>query len=446
MKELLQNRLFHRLCDAFDEEGLEIRFVGGCVRDALMGRSPRDIDLVTDAFFGEIATICERNDFFYRINNAHGTVCVIDGDDMVEITPRKGATWLDDLSMRDFTMNAMTLSRDGTLFDPFGGRGDIMGRKLSFVGNMEDRIREDPLRLMRMVRFKVVFNMRADFDIVLVGEKFGHFIKDVAKERVWNEIKELINISRENGIFEDQGLRVLEHIGLTRELDLPRFTFCQKRNTQCDPVSVFAMIYRDRQSIAKVANVLKWSRDETEKAFFIFSISDAFYHHKITAKIIFENPPTSWINECEALHRIPLLHLKPLAESFMVTSSDIMSLGVDAGPKIGQILRKARRVWADGVATDPERADRFDREMMLRFVKQWIDAREVEVGDHVLAICRDSLFLGRVVESNVDEVLVAVTVEMRDRLLWSDGSVWCAREHCLVISDEEFALKCLEAT
>lgn len=154
--------------DVLTATGEPARFVGGCVRDAVLGRSVKDIDLATPLPPAEVMR---------RLGAAglraiptgidHGTVTALSGDRHYEITTLRRdvetfgrhATvaftddWVEDAARRDFTMNAMFCDRDGTLYDPFDGRDDLIAGRVRFVGDPRKRIDEDALRLLRFFRF-----------------------------------------------------------------------------------------------------------------------------------------------------------------------------------------------------------------------------------------------------------------------------------------------------
>src|SRR5271154_2593212 len=160
--------------------GFEAYLVGGCVRDMLIGREPKDWDVATNAKPQQIQKLFE--DTVYE--NDFGTVGVkTESEDpklkVIEVTTYRiegkysdkrhpdevkfARTIEEDLSRRDFTVNALAMGMDGEIIDPFGGKKDIAKKIIKTVGNAEERFGEDALRLMRAVRFA----MELDFEIEL---------------------------------------------------------------------------------------------------------------------------------------------------------------------------------------------------------------------------------------------------------------------------------------
>ena len=167
-----------RVCiDALEEAGFEAWAVGGCVRDACLGRTPNDYDICTNALPDQTEAVFSHHK---RILNGkkHGTVGVITEGGVVEITTfRTEGTYLDnrhpewvsfvpdiqqDLARRDFTVNAMAYSPTRGFADPFGGQVDLKNRILRAVGDPGARFREDSLRILRGARFAAKYRLIPD--------------------------------------------------------------------------------------------------------------------------------------------------------------------------------------------------------------------------------------------------------------------------------------------
>ena len=160
------------LLDALQAAGIEARFVGGVVRDALLGRPSADIDLATPALPGEIIAALEKAGIkAVPTGIAHGTVTAVVPPRHFEITTLRrdvetygrrarvafDADWSEDAARRDFTINALYLDPDGTVHDPVGGLADLAAHRVRFVGEPAKRIAEDVLRVLRYYRFEARF-------------------------------------------------------------------------------------------------------------------------------------------------------------------------------------------------------------------------------------------------------------------------------------------------
>ncbi len=154
------------LCVALREAGHQAHPVGGCVRDLLLGRVPGDWDVATSALPEEVMALFPHT---VPTGIAHGTVTVLTGEEKVEVTTfRREGAYLDgrrpaavsfdaglteDLSRRDFTINAMALGEGAAMIDPFGGQTDLSARLVRCVGVPDRRFAEDALRMLRAIRF-----------------------------------------------------------------------------------------------------------------------------------------------------------------------------------------------------------------------------------------------------------------------------------------------------
>jgi poly(A) polymerase len=172
----MQEPATRALLAALGEAGIAARFVGGCVRDALLGRPIADIDIATPARPDEVvAALGKAGIKTVPTGIAHGTVTAVVGSPgpprHFEITTLRrdvetygrhakvafDADWAEDAARRDFTINAIYLDPDGTVHDPVGGLADLAAHRVRFVGDAATRIAEDVLRVLRYYRFEARF-------------------------------------------------------------------------------------------------------------------------------------------------------------------------------------------------------------------------------------------------------------------------------------------------
>lgn len=217
-------------------KGYEIYVVGGCVRDRLLGSSPKDWDLCTDAQPEEIMEVFE--DFsVIPTGIRHGTVTVIGHHQHYEITTyRKERKYTDgrhpmqvdfvrdlreDLLRRDFTVNAMAYNETEGLKDYFGGQDDLQKRVIRTVGEAEKRFSEDYLRMLRAVRFATVLDFEIESDTMEAIVKYAPRIMDISKERIREELCKIME--SQNAV---SGIRTLEASGLLSQI-LPELQACK---------------------------------------------------------------------------------------------------------------------------------------------------------------------------------------------------------------------------
>ncbi len=230
----------------------EVYLVGGSVRDVVMGKTPKDYDFTTVLTPDEVeAKVKEAGRRVYNIGNGkkHGTVGFkvpyIEYNDYggpenaggfapqwhsreafeyVEVTTYRTETYdgtsrqpsvtfvtsLDeDLKRRDFTMNAMVLRTDGTIYDPFGGRLDIHAKQIKTVGQPKDRILEDPLRILRGARFAARYGFKIDPNFTGKARQLADRIYDVSVERWVQELDKLLTSD-----FVWEGMTELDKMGV----------------------------------------------------------------------------------------------------------------------------------------------------------------------------------------------------------------------------------------
>ena len=197
-----------RVClDALEEAGFQAWAVGGCVRDAILGLTPNDYDLCTDARPDQTEAVFAGYSLILN-GKKHGTVGVIVDKNVVEITTfrtegnyrdNRHPEWVEfvpdieqDLARRDFTVNAMAWSPKRGFADPFGGREDLKNHVLRAVGNPEKRFREDSLRILRGARFAVKYRLEPEAATEKAMTALAPLMDNLARERVWDELCKLI--------------------------------------------------------------------------------------------------------------------------------------------------------------------------------------------------------------------------------------------------------------
>ena len=193
--------------DRLNAAGFEAYVVGGCVRDALMGRTPGDFDLTTSALPEETAAVFA-GERVIETGLQHGTVTVmLDGMPLEITTFRVDGAYSDarhpdavtftrslreDLARRDFTMNAVAWSPETGLADPFGGEADIRARVIRCVGDPELRFREDALRILRCLRFAATLGFSVAPATAAAARENRERLRRISAERVAAELCKLV--------------------------------------------------------------------------------------------------------------------------------------------------------------------------------------------------------------------------------------------------------------
>ncbi len=228
---------------ALEQAGFEAYLVGGCVRDFLLGKEPKDWDITTNATPEEMQKIFP--DSFYE--NKFGTVGVKIprspkatgtpaaesglgaglGVEIVEVTTYRlegkytdkrhpdeikfAKTIEEDLARRDFTVNAIALDFKGNLVDPYAGQEDLKNMVIRAVGNPEERFQEDALRILRAVRFMSQLGFNIELGTEKALEKCGPLLEFISKERIRDEVSKLLMAEKAS-----EGVRKLQELGLLK--------------------------------------------------------------------------------------------------------------------------------------------------------------------------------------------------------------------------------------
>lgn len=195
-----------KIINDLNQKNFEAYIIGGCVRDCMLGKNPKDWDITTNAKPTQIKNIFEKT---VDTGIAHGTVTVILNKKHFEVTTyRIDGNYKDcrrpenvfftddlikDLSRRDFTMNAIAYNKKNGYIDPFCGQNDIKNKTIRCVGDSQKRFNEDALRIMRALRFACQLNFHIENETYAAIKKNSALIKFVSIERIRDEIVKLLS-------------------------------------------------------------------------------------------------------------------------------------------------------------------------------------------------------------------------------------------------------------
>ena len=215
--------VFRTLQQGFSKDTVVARFVGGCVRKFLIGDKIDDIDIATILSTEEIKERFKETNFkIIDTGIKHGTITLVSSQFKLELTTlRKDVetdgrhaqveyidNWKLDSERRDFTINAIYLDIKGKIFDPQMGTVDLKNNKVKFIGDPQKRIEEDYLRIIRFIRFKIMYNSEIETTISQAIKLNLNNIKKISKERILVELfkildlKNFINLSENNHLKE----------------------------------------------------------------------------------------------------------------------------------------------------------------------------------------------------------------------------------------------------
>ena len=198
----------------------KLMFVGGCVRKLLNKELVNDIDIATNLSPDELKNILRENNInFIETGITHGTITVVINKIKFEITTlRKDVStdgrhanvefisdWEEDAKRRDFTINAIYSDLKGEIYDPLGGLKDLENKIVKFIGDPNERIREDYLRILRYFRFYTQYNNHQhDIKIVQAIKKGLNGIRKISKERILDEFSKILNLKNFYELFNNE--------------------------------------------------------------------------------------------------------------------------------------------------------------------------------------------------------------------------------------------------
>ena len=339
------------------------RVVGGAVRDALAGRPVADLDLATpDAPEAVIHALSAAGLKHAPTGLQHGTVTAISGGRGFEVTTlrRDEQTdgrhaevawtddWTEDAARRDFTINAMSMLPDGTVFDYFGGQADLQAGRVRFVGDPARRIAEDYLRILRFYRFHGRYAAgppdAATADALRDGTPG---LARLSPERVWSELKRILLLpSAATTLRLMQDLGTLDAV-LPGGADPGAVARLVARGAPADPMLRLSALQLGTQ----VASRLRLSRAEAAELESLAGASpDPAWTDDDLRRAMADTPAAALIGRTWLSGGDPALlgRLTQPRPVFPLQGRDAMGLGLPPGPAVGALLAEVRAWWMAG--------------------------------------------------------------------------------------------------
>lgn len=375
--------------------------VGGCVRDALMGWPVVDIDLATVHPPETVkARLAEAGIATLDIGIDHGTVVANFGAKQCQITTLRRdvetdgrhATvaftddWMADASRRDFTVNALYADLDGNVFDPLGGMTDVEARRVRFIGDAGERIREDALRIMRFFRFHAQFEL-PEFDQQGLDACRAHFdlLANLSGERIRGELFKILLAPADGKVLNGPAFRDLFEALFPVDAAHFHLAFVAAREDALgmpDPLRRLSVLVPDPGSAAAAATRLRLSNDDTGRLAALAAIppgmTPELYPHTRKLRLYALGPDRwrdavilswaraealvamkNWANEgslawkpsdAEVVPDAAWLELLKFPETwpvpeFPLKGADVVAAGVPEGPEVGRHLAAVENWW-----------------------------------------------------------------------------------------------------
>lgn len=358
-----------KIITVLESNGFEAYIVGGAVRDLLLKKSPSDYD---------IATSCPAKEILNLFDNCiptgikHGTVTVIMDNVPAEVTTFRidgkynnnrspesvefTKNINEDLSRRDFTINAFAYSTNGSLIDLFDGKQDLNNRIIKTVGNPDERFKEDALRILRAIRFSCELGFSIEENTYNAALKHSYRLSDISGERILAELTKTLlseNLDTLESFIKDGGLNSIQinsNNNLSKISNLP-YDF---------PLRLFALLIDTKANLKYLKERLKLSNDLYKQIFDLCFINDNFFDlTKEKIKLILQHTdilsfkkyityksitPSLSIKQIEDWLDEIIVNNEPYTVKMLnITGNEIEALGFK-GEKIGDILNRLLRV------------------------------------------------------------------------------------------------------
>ncbi|XP_058823260.1 CCA tRNA nucleotidyltransferase 1, mitochondrial-like isoform X2 [Topomyia yanbarensis] len=367
----------------FKKYNHEIRIAGGAVRDILMGKCPKDVDIATPA------TPTEMKDIFHKesirmINmngEKHGTITPrINDKENFEITTLRidaitdgrhaevvhTKDWLLDANRRDLTINSMFLGFDGTLYDYFYGYDDLQKRRVAFVGDPDLRIKEDYLRILRYFRFYGRIAEDAnnhDEETLRIIAKNSSGLARISGERIWQEWKKILN-----GNFGcDLTVQMIDcdlgnHLGLPEKPNVEEFTKtfkCVKSINldEIQPITVLSALLHTPEDAITLNLRLKFTVFERELSYFLVQNRDEY--KSVNELLPFQQLTLQTLGSAKLKKEYVLELLRYYGKvdlhqqlkewqvpRFPIKGNVLIEQGAPKGQKLGLVVNELKIIWS----------------------------------------------------------------------------------------------------
>ncbi len=372
--------VFNKLQDGFSKDIVSARFVGGCVRKHLTRDKVDDID---------IATVLSTKDIKERFKGTnlkiietgvkHGTVTLVSKNYKLELTTlRKDVEtdgrhaeveyiddWKLDSERRDFTINAIYLDINGKIFDPQMGTVDLKNNNVKFIGDPQKRIEEDYLRIIRFIRFKIMYNSEVETTTSAAIKQNLNGIKKISKERILIELFKILDLKNfiyinENSYLKeiftlvfpeldnlkrlDRLKRIYNHLQINKELLLAILLIDGKNSHE-----YFSHKYSTSNNIKDNLNLFAKNFEllKENKNFFIRDLEKNIYlyekNHLINLNILnfVINSKMKFEDFTKTFSRI----VKSKTHQFAFDGKYLMKNGMKQGSLIGKVLKEIEKEW-----------------------------------------------------------------------------------------------------
>ncbi len=372
--------VFNKLQEGYPKETITARFVGGCVRKYLSNDEIDDIDIATILSSEEIKEKFKNTNFkVIDTGITHGTVTLVSKKFKLELTTlRKDLktdgrhaeveyidNWQLDSERRDFTINAIYLDINGKIFDPQGGKTDLKNNNVKFIGDPQKRIEEDYLRIIRFIRFKIIYNFKMERTTINAIKLNLTGIKKISKERILVELYKILDLNNFLNLNENTELKEIFSLIFPEFKNLNRLNRLIKicDNFQVNRNLLLAILLIDDDDTHEyfshkynISNDIKESLNSFAKNFKLIRENKDFFNkdlekniylndkdHLINLNILHYviNPKLKYQDFSENLKKI----LKSKTHKLTINGRYLIKNGMKQGSAVGKVLKEIEVEW-----------------------------------------------------------------------------------------------------
>ena len=384
--KFLQDKICKKILSLLNKKEDSTRFVGGCVRDSIIGIETNDVDIATKLEPYEVINILNSASIkVIPTGIDHGTVSVFSKNFNFEITTLRSDissdgrhaevifsdSWEKDSSRRDFTINSIYLKQNGDIYDPYNGIQHLKERKVVFIGDPNERINEDYLRILRFFRFNAFYgndNLRLSNNSIRACAKNKSKIKKLSSERIHNEFFKILNST--NPYFV---INIMKKIGI---LDIlfekkvetkffKKLLSIEKKNsmTTDQTLRFISLAFNTKKNYLFDLKMFNFSKKDKKKLLLLtnqeFKIDNKIKNndikrilYSIDKKLFIDLAVLSWVLSANKTQNKDWKSIisqisKLNSPIFPLKAADLLSFGLKEGPIIGEIFSQIEKEWID---------------------------------------------------------------------------------------------------